>query len=111
MTSVSVTPKTCYTTRAREIKVPLPICGRLVDSFLASHSEQITIATIHAQEDLRFQVPHQLLGNCPEVIRSHVLDPNSSIAFNVDETGCSDLGERKTYDRILPVELTHRITH
>jgi transposase len=82
-----------------------------VETFLARHSEQITTATIHAQEDPRLQVPHEFLDAYLELVRRHVVGTNSRLVYNLDETGCSDWEERKNYHGIVPVELADDLIH
>jgi transposase len=82
-----------------------------VDAFLARHREQITTASIHAQEEPRLQVPREYLNGYLGLILRHVVGTNPRLVYNIDETGCSDWEERKSYEGIVPVELATTPIH
>jgi hypothetical protein len=66
---------------------------------------------LHPQEDPRLQIPLVFLDGYLELVKQHVAGVRPRLVYNIDETGCSDLEERKLFQGILPASMAGNTLH
>jgi hypothetical protein len=82
-----------------------------IHRFVTRHQDEIATGTVYPQEDPRLQIPRHFLDDYLALLREHVAGLNPHLVYNLDETGCSDWEERKSFDAIIPAALRHVNVH